>query len=299
MEATFDFAYIKSSFERLHGILADTSTDGSISNADAENLHGWLDRHKLLMKVEPFRSRSQLLYRYTENRFIDEDELKELIAWCREYTDMASSVFLPFEKATERLQRILQETHTDGSITDFGVVDLQGWLHDFGGFKTHWPLIEVRVLVEKILEQGAINEKEMGKLLDFYEGANWQVDNARKTDADLPAGPLFFQPIESLYTVGVDITFQGRRFCFTGDTKSGPRRKLINMARDLLGIVEHEVVPNLDYLVVGGIGNAFWPCSIYGKRIEQAIVNIGNDKSTAIIPEREFVSQATGMERKR
>lgn len=157
----------------------------------------------------------------------------------------------------------------------------------------------VRMLVENILEQGAINEKEMEKVLDFYRGANWQVDYPCKAEAYFSADPLFFQPIESLYTVGVDITFQGSRFCFTGDTKSGPRRKLINMTRDLLGIVEHEVVPDLDYLVVGGIGNSFWPYSIYGKRIEQAVMNIRNDKSTAIIPERDFVSQATGMTRKR
>jgi len=77
-------------------------------------------------------------------------------------------------------------------------------------------------------------------------------------------------PIEKML---LPIQFEGKSFCLTGKFSSaiGNRQKIYDIIKDKKGIEKSKVTLDLDYLVIGEIGNPDWIHSNSGRKIETAM----------------------------
>ncbi len=88
----------------------------------------------------------------------------------------------------------------------------------------------------------------------------------------------------------VAISFKEKSFCFTG-TLAGLKRTVAEReVRSRGGLSMNDVNVNLDYLVVGEKGSAFWKHGSYGRKIEKARhLSRGREARPQFISESEFM----------
>jgi hypothetical protein len=88
----------------------------------------------------------------------------------------------------------------------------------------------------------------------------------------------------------VPMCFKGKSFCFTGALAGLKRTAAEREVRSRGGLSMKDVNSNLDYLVVGEKGSAFWKHGSYGTKIETAReLSRGRKAAPRLIPESEFM----------
>lgn len=120
---------------------------------------------------------------------------------------------------------------------------LQMWLTKNDELKDTFPISHIRPKIEKVLEDGIIDEQEKQELLQLFEStAGVKIEGAEglhnKTIALLP----FDEP---------DIKFAGKTFCLTGDFQTGSRKRIEQIIKDRGGVVKKGFSSSVHYLVVG------------------------------------------------
>ena len=82
-----------------------------------------------------------------------------------------------------------------------------------------------------------------------------------------------------------EISFDGKRFLFTGDFVFGPRQVCEQFTERLGGEVSKSISKKIDYVVVGGLGSKEWKFGSFGTKIEHAIQLKREGNSILIINE--------------
>ena len=138
-----------------------------------------------------------------------------------------------------------------------------------------------------ILEDGEISEDERNTLLAFCSNI---VDFRDSVNLNAPD----FEELRKKYSVaGVcaycpDISFDGKLFCFTGESYRATRAEMKAEVEALGGAMRPSVTTKTDYLIVGNAGNPCWAYACYGRKIEDAM-NIRKDGGKVqIINETDF-----------
>ncbi len=121
---------------------------------------------------------------------------------------------------------------------------------------------DVQVKEIKQALQGNDNLDELKMKLSQYIGYELQEFGVMNASTSLP--------IEKML---LPIQFEGKTFCLTGKFSSaiGNRKKIYDIIEDKKGIAKSKVTLDLDYLVIGEIGNPDWIHSNSGRKIETAI----------------------------
>ena len=120
------------------------------------------------------------------------------------------------------------------------------------------------IQIEEIKQhlQNNNNLDELKNILSKYIGYELQEFGIMNASTSLPVEkkPLTIQ-------------FKNKSFCLTGKFSSaiGNRKKLEDLIEEKNGIIKSNVVLNLDYLIIGEIGNPDWIHSNSGRKIEKAI----------------------------
>jgi NAD-dependent DNA ligase len=280
---------------KLHKILAGISADDKLSAAEITSLNNWLNANSHLRNIEPFQGAVLSLNRCLEDEMMDQEEREEILQWCLEFSDHLPGCVTV---AVRRLHNILQEIFIGDLIKASNVSGLRNWLNDHEIFREYWPFCDTWHIVEHILEDGKIAENEKGDLKGFFgrfskhvfDGADLQdeIQSNQATQADV----LALQPFTALCDTKSDIKFSGNSFCFTGPARTGPRRALHEIVRNLKGIPFSRVARSLDYLVIGAQSSPCWAYSTYGRKIQEVIGNRRRGKNTIILHEDNFIEQA-------
>lgn len=85
-----------------------------------------------------------------------------------------------------------------------------------------------------------------------------------------------------------EVTFEGKVFCFTGESYRASRTEMGNVVKELGGQVRSGVSAKTNYLVVGNAGNPCWAYSCYGRKIEDAMQLRKEGGSVIIVNETDF-----------
>ena len=150
-----------------------------------------------------------------------------------------------------------------GALSKEQVDLLQMWLTKNDELKDTFPISHIRPKIEKVLEDGIIDEQEKQELLQLFDStAGVKIKGAEglhnKTIALLP----FEEP---------NIRFSGMAFCLTGDFQTGSRKQIEQIIKDKGGVVKKGFSSSVHYLVVGLLASDVYKYGNFGSKIEEAM----------------------------
>lgn len=181
------------------------------------------------------------------------------------------------DRAIQEFQGMASIIILDGIVDDSEIDILTSWAEKYKKFWDQWPLSELKSLIQKILKDGVVTLDERMELLNFL--------------SNIAANPGGDPTIKNIFSKNINITFPEKSFLFTGKLQFGTRRKAQNEVDQRGGFcINSYSRHNLDYLVVGLLGQDAWKFSRFGRKIEACMNDIEFRTTKAIIiKEKEFV----------
>ncbi len=274
---------LEKAMHMLEGILVGVTMDGRLGDQELIVLSEWIGEHKEFRNKHPFNEVVPRIEQVINDGVIDEEERADIIWLCDQFTTGSEH----FDEVTTDLQKlhgIMGGIAADSLITVEELRALSDWLDDKEHLHGCWPFDEVSALVSSVLADGRIDPDEHDTLLHFFADVLAFLNHkslGRKVEGVPPfrGGICALQP---------NVEFEGKRFCFTGKPKNGPKSKLQKAVEERNGKVEKSVVQDLDFLVIGADGNECWAYSAYGRKVENAIQQRKAGAKVMIIHEFDF-----------
>jgi hypothetical protein len=171
----------------------------------------------------------------------------------------------------------------DGEIADAEALAFARWTQNHRDVADTWPASIVARRLHRIFVDGMVTSEEclaLRELLDLVLGTD----------------PLTASEPEWSDYFGLDdppprIVVPGKRFCFLGTFFFGTQRSCKAEVVDRGGEVFDTVRQDLDYVVVGLLGNPAWASSREGVEIQKAANYRGMGLGPAIVSEKEWAGQ--------
>lgn len=154
----------------------------------------------------------------------------------------------------------------DGEISQAELTVIAGWLRRSGRVES-MPLVgEVQQLIEGLPSE--VGDKTRAIVHDVLKQLTGDLNpNGGLTPTSLP-----------LTVPPPMLTFEGKRYCFTGTFNFGSRAACENAVRRRGGLIKRRITLNTDVLVVGSEVTESWLHSSYGLKISTAVRWRQNDK---------------------
>ena len=182
------------------------------------------------------------------------------------------------DRAIQELIGISGQIIYDGKIDETEIGYLKEWIVRQGPYLTKFPLTELNSIINNILEDNIVTEKERENLFSFLSNISPSFE----------MNPT----VEGIFDLKPKIIFKSRRFLFTGDMLFGPREKAQEIVLDKGGSIEKSCTLKLNYLVVGSMGSEFWKYGRFGTKITKALeLNKLGKAKISLIKEQDFVQE--------
>ncbi len=296
-------SYIKNAIERLYGIIGGISINYHINDQEIIAMKNWIDTHELMHNLEPFKGLNTILMDILDDGVIDEDERKELLEWCSEILN--DHGFLDgYTQIIRRLHGIFSGIMCDSVIKPNELEGLKDWLFDYEDLHGWWPINQLISLINDVLKDGKVDDKEHSTLQQFFTDFEEQViENPQIHDDEywlnrhmISPRPVF-KPIDSICESCPEIIFNYKKFCLTGPAATGKRKDLFGVIESLGGIPCKNPIMDLDFLIIGAQSSPAWIYSTYGRKIESVMQRkkMNTDCQTQIIKEYDFIQAVKKM----
>lgn len=270
----------------LRGIVAGISSSGDVSTDEVNELSNWCLVHANLRDRHPFSELIPVIEEAIKDDHIDEDERANILWLCGNFADN-SGYYDIVTSSVQFLHGMIHGIMADSDISDREIRALSNWLDANDYLQGTYPFDELNTLLHAILEDGKITEDELNSLLAFCSNVVDFKDSLNLREPD-------FEALRKKYSVGgicaycPEITFNGKIFCFTGESYRATRAELAAEVERLGGTFKNTVSKKTDYLIVGNAGNPCWAYSCYGRKIEDAMAVRRNGGKVQIINETDF-----------
>lgn len=270
----------------LRGIVAGISSSGDVSTDEVNELANWCLVHANLRDRHPFSELIPVIEEAIKDDHIDEDERANILWLCGNFADN-SGYYDIVTSSVQFLHGMIHGIMADSDISDREIRVLSNWLDANDYLQGTYPFDELNTLLHTILEDGKITEDERNSLLAFCSNVVDFKDSLNLREPD-------FEALRKKYSVGgicaycPEITFNGKIFCFTGESYRATRTELASEVERLGGIFKNNVSKKTDYLIVGNAGNPCWAYSCYGRKIEDAMAVRRDGGKVQIINETDF-----------
>lgn len=279
-------AELHKAINMLRGIVAGISSSGDVSQSEIEELANWCLLHTALKNRHPFSEIIPVIEKAISDNSIDDEERQNILWLCNNFADN-SSYYNIVTSSIQFLHGLIHGIMADSEISDSEIQSLTSWIDTNDYLQGTYPFDELNSLLHAILEDGEISEDERNTLLAFCSNI---VDFRDSVNLNAPD----FEELRKKYSVaGVcaycpDISFDGKLFCFTGESYRATRAEMKAEVEALGGAMRPSVTTKTDYLIVGNAGNPCWAYACYGRKIEDAM-NIRKDGGKVqIINETDF-----------
>ena len=269
----------------LKGMVAGITSD-SISEDEVQELAHWCTLHANLRNRHPFSELLPVVEAALADGVIDAEEQADILWLCNNFVDDAKY----YDITTSSIQFLLGMIHgimADQVLSDEEIRNLKLWLDHNDFLRGTYPFDEIDSLVHTILEDNIITEDERNLLTAFLSTVIEYKDSRNLCDADFAALREQYS-ISGICSFCPEISFEGKLFCFTGQSYRGTRAELVKEIEALGGEFRSSVSAKTDYLVVGNAGNPCWAFSCYGRKIEQAVALRKEGAKVQIINETDF-----------
>lgn len=257
-------ARLDKSINNFIGIIEGIAIDGKINEHETNFLNDWLAEHREVLHRHPFNELAPVVEAAIADGILTEEERSNILWLCEKLT--SSDYFCFITGSMQRLHGIMAGIASDGKITEHELRGLRSWLNEHERLKTIWPYDEVDSLVTSVMADGVIDEAEHKMLLQFFMEFTALADDVTLTSPTVDGENIF-----GICASCPDIEFNGRTFCFTGESAKFKRNDLAQQVIDRGGFFVKSVSSKVNYLIVGANGNRCWAFSCYGRKIEEAV----------------------------
>lgn len=279
-------AEIDKAINMLRGIVAGINSSGDVSDAEMNELVGWCQHQAELRNMHPFSQLLPKIEAAIADGVLDEEEREDILWFCSTFTGEGEY----FHLATAKMQFLHGLIHgimADGDLSDTEIRALQDWIVDQEDLKGIYPFDEIDSLLTQILADGVVTNDERNTLMAFLSNFIEYHNSENLSEADYEELRKKFS-VSGICAVDPEITFEGRQFCFTGESEFATRNELIAKVESLGGTFKPGVSKKTDYLVIGGAGNPCWAFSCYGRKVEQAVKLRKEGARVQIVKEADF-----------
>lgn len=279
-------AEVHKAVNTLRGIVAGITTDSAVDPAELAELIHWCQVHSYLRDRHPFSELIPVVEAACQDGVITDDESKDILWLCNNFVDN-SSYYDTVTSSIQFLGGIIHGIMADGELSDKEIFALRQWADTNSFLAGTYPFDEINSLLSAVLEDHKIDEAERNQLMAFFS-------NIIEFKNSLNLSESSFIELREQYSVsGIcaccpDVSFQGKSFCFTGESYRGPRSELAEAVERLGGIFKTGVSAKTDYLVVGNAGNRCWAYACYGRKIEDAVRLRKEGAHVVIVNETDF-----------
>lgn len=270
----------------LQGMVTGISSDGHIDESESNELINWCELHAHLRDRHPFSEILPKIDAALEDGVIDEDERADILWLCNNILDSEKYYDLT-TSSIQFLHGLIHGVMADGVLTDAEIHSLSDWLETNDFLRGTYPFDELDSLIHAALADGKISEDERAMLTAFFGSLIDFKDSRNLVEADFIALRAQYS-MDGICAMCPEITFQGKTFCFTGQSYRGPRSELAAKVKQLGGTFRTSVTQKTDYLVVGNAGNPCWAYSCYGRKIEEAVQLRKDGAKVQIVNETDF-----------
>jgi len=263
---------------QLKGIIADED----VRVMEMTYVSNWFEDRKHFYKKAPYGELLKLLENAFEDGELTQEEILDLIWYCDNYTEHDNQKYGIIASGIQRLTGIVDGMVCDEHLDVKDVQYLMEWLNDNEQLKNIWPYDEVYSLVLKIMQDDVLTKEEHDELVRFGR----YVVTGTVQDSDTKLG-AFLQ-------IDPEIRFEGKVFCFTGNSLKARRRDMEKLVAEYGGRCVQGVSKELDYLVVCQDESRCWAYSCYGRKIEQGQTLRRNGAKLVMVSELDFWDAVEG-----
>ncbi len=277
------------SLNSLIGILKGISADGTIDDAEYNELQNWYSLHDYLLNVFPFSEILPSVRFALEDNVLDVEEVEGVLWLCNKFIDTHQED-LYFNLITTQIQQLEGMLHgvvSDGVITDEELANLNEWLNDNDNLSGTYPFDEIYSLLLAAKEDGKISDDERNMLKAFFVTFVDTTESFNIHDEDVAELQKQYS-IGGICAVCPEIIIRGKSFCFTGVSKKATRNEIAGIIENAGGIYNDRITADTDYLIVGAGGNPCWAYSCYGRKVEKAMDIRKKGGSIVIVHEYDF-----------
>ena len=279
-------AELHKAINTLRGLVAGINSDLAVGDKEVTELTHWCELHAHLRDRHPFSEILPVVEHAYEDGVVTEDEAKDILWLCNNFVDDSSY----YDMVTSSIQFLAGMLHgllADGELSDREITTLKAWIDANDFLAGTYPFDEINSLLHVVLEDKKITADEREKLMAFF-------GNVIDFTASYNLSEKDFSQLREKYSIGgicavcPEITFEGKLFCFTGESYRAKRAEIADTITQLGGKARSSVSSKTDYLVVGNSGNPCWAYACYGRKIEEAVNLRKEGASVIIVNETDF-----------
>ena len=279
-------AELHKAINTLRGIIAGINSDAKLGEQEISELVHWCTLQAPVRNRHPFSEILPVVEAACADGVVTEDEAKDILWLCSNFADDGTY----YDAVTSSIQFLSGMIHgmmADGELSDSEIAALKEWIDANDFLAGTYPFDEINSLLYAILEDKKITEEEREQLtafcsnvIDFTTSYNlMEPDYTKLREKYSISGICAFCP---------EVAFQGKTFCFTGESYRAKRAEIAAVVERLGGVMRSGVSPKTDYLVVGNAGNPCWAFACYGRKIEDAIRLRKDGAKVVIVNETDF-----------
>ena len=273
-------------FHTLEGILKGILLDDSVNVTEMNELVNWCNSYMELINDHPFNEVIPMVNRMLKDDIIDSDEVADL-KWLLSQITNSNRYYDVITSGIQRLEGILHGVLADNEISNREIDYIEEWLFDHEELCGTYPFDEIQSLIVGIKEDGIITEEERKYLMAFISDFI-NRDASLNIDFSLIDEIKKEMTVSGICTLNPHISFEGKKFCFTGVSKEGSRKTIASKIESFGGTFMNNITNDTDFLIVGCNGNPCWAFSAYGRKIEKAMELRKNGSRIEIVNETDF-----------
>lgn len=253
----------------LKGIIEGIKADERINQNEIEELQNWCLLQSEQRSRYPFMEIVPLIERSIADGILTQDEIEDIQWICNNYLH-SNPYYDVLTSDMHELHGIIHGIMSDNKINESELRYLKDWLDEYHHLETMYPYDEIYALIHKVMQDGRIEQQEelmmkafFADFIDSKSSVNINPEEYRKIKMEMN--------IQGICTLAPNIEFNGKLFCFTGESSRLKRREIAEIITSKGGVFNNNVVKETNFLIVGDSGNPCWAFSCYGRKVEKAI----------------------------
>jgi hypothetical protein len=266
----------------LIGLIEGIAIDGIINDPEVSFINTWLQENAAVKNHHPFTELMPVVSEAIADGVLTNEERLDILWLCEKLR--STNFFNAASADMQRLHGLMAGIVGDGEITESELRGLSTWLAEHEHLRTCWPYDEVDSLITGVLRDGQIDNNERTQLHHFFGEFVALADNRTIISPQLIQGGSFL----GLCAVCPEMSFEGRRFVFTGASSKYSRMQFRATVERLGGRVSESVSNKTDYLVIGADGNPCWAFACYGRKVEAAVALRKQGARLLLVHEHDF-----------
>lgn len=257
------------SMNTLKGIILGIKADQIINESEIEEFQNWCLLQRAHRSRYPFKEIIPLIEESIKDGVLTQDEIDDILWLCNNYLH-SNPYYDVFTTDMHELHGIVHGILSDNKINEVELQFLKQWLDDNHHLESLYPYDEIYAMIHKVMQDGRISSQEEMLLKAFFSDfIDSQVSfNINKDEYKLIKKEMNIQGICAL---APNIKFEGKLFCFTGESSKLKRSEIAEIIVSNGGRFNNNVVKETNYLIIGDSGNPCWAFSCYGRKVEKAV----------------------------